>query len=272
MPDYIGYGVTEDRIHPYLHGALTAQNSVDMLLSAMPVLDSLNANIPLDSIYIVGFSQGGAAAVWILKLLEEQYSDRIHVRKCFAGSGPYDVAVTYDEAVMRNKITLPMIVPMLVLGTSEAYNLNLQPDDFLTPAMQRTYLRYIKDKNIGVIPMFFRTPNHRLSHWMTEAGMDKTTPLGSDLYQGLIRSSLVHYSICADSDSICPIWTPKAPLYIFHSYNDDVVSFRCAEHFHRRYADLPQITWDFGSYGSHLTSLRRFLTTVRKLLSEDVPR
>lgn len=62
MPDYIGYGITCERTHPYLHGALTARNTVDMLLGLQPMLDSLSLGISLDSIYIVGYSQGGAAA------------------------------------------------------------------------------------------------------------------------------------------------------------------------------------------------------------------
>ena len=37
MPDFIGYGVTADRVHPYLHGELTARNGVDMILGARPL-------------------------------------------------------------------------------------------------------------------------------------------------------------------------------------------------------------------------------------------
>ena len=41
MPDYIGYGVTSNRMHPYLHGELTARNTVDMLLYCQSILDSM---------------------------------------------------------------------------------------------------------------------------------------------------------------------------------------------------------------------------------------
>ena len=29
MPDYIGYGITVSRVHPYLQAQLAAQNSID---------------------------------------------------------------------------------------------------------------------------------------------------------------------------------------------------------------------------------------------------
>ena len=71
MPDYIGYGVTGNRMHPYLHGELTARNTVDMMLYCRQILDSMALGIPTDSIFIVGYSQGGATALWTLKLIEE---------------------------------------------------------------------------------------------------------------------------------------------------------------------------------------------------------
>ncbi len=269
MPDYIGYGVTKNRIHPYLHGELTARNCVDMLLYAMPVLDSMKLSIPLDSIYIIGFSQGGASAMWILKLIEEQYCGQLHVKKCFAGSGPYDVATTYDYAVMHDRINMPLTVSMLVMGTNEAYGLNLCYDNIFTDHMKHTYIRDIKDKKNGIVSLYFKTPNHNLSHWMTKEGRDKNLPETNKMYRGFLRSSLVHYSITGDNDSICPHWIPKAPVYVFHSENDDIVTFLCAEHLHRRYSNLPNITWDFGRYGSHLSSLQKFFSRVKKMLNEE---
>lgn len=269
MPDYIGYGVTIDRIHPYLHGSLTAQNSVDMLFHTLPLIDSIQPSVPTDSIYIVGFSQGGATALWILKLLEEKYSHAVHVKKCFAGSGPYDVATTYDEAVRSNRINMPALIPMMVTGTSEAYDLNLQNEYFFTPVMQRNYLRHIAGKRKGITSLCFLMPSHRLSYWMTSEGMDRSQPQTKRFYEGLLRSSLVHYSIVGETDTICPDWRPEAPLFVFHSTNDDIVTVHCSEHLRRCFADAENIEWDFGKYGSHLSSSKVFFQKVCTLLSEE---
>lgn len=261
VPDFIGYGITSDWIHPYLHGELTAQNCVDMLWGTRAMLDSMQLAIPLDSIYIVGFSQGGATALWTLKLLEEQYSDRIHVIHCYAGGGPYDVAVTYDESVATGRVFMPAAIAMLVVGTDAAYDLHLDRSDFFTPAMERAYAKYIEPKTSKVMPVFFHTLNHRLKHWLTPLGRDKTQPQMKRLYEGLRRSSLV-------TDSVCPTWTPQAPLYVFHSVKDDVVTIRCAEHLQRCYPNLPNITYDFGNYGGHMKASYLFYPRVRKLLDE----
>ena len=269
MPDYIGFGASKDRVSPYLDGALTARNSVDMLLAAQPVIEHLRAGVYSDSIYVVGYSQGGAAALWTLKLLEEQYADKFFVKACYAGSGPYDVATTYDLAVSSNKIYLPLTIPLLVLGTSEAYDLGLERKDFFTPAMDKYYDELMVPKTNTVMTIALRVPIYRLNYWMTAAGCDKNQVATQKLYRGLMRSSLVHYPIDENplfQDTICTPWRPKAPTYIFHSTKDDIVPFNNALHLRRCWSDAPNITYDFGYYGNHFGAIFIFFSKVRKQL------
>lgn len=277
MPDYIGYGASRDRVHPYLHGELTARNCVDMLLAVR------DQNI--DTISIVGFSQGGATALWILKLLEEEYSDRIHVKACYAGSGPYDVAATYDVAVAENRVGMPMVIPMLVMGTSEAYDLHLKREDFLTPLMDSLYDDYIASKTHKFTELYFRMYSRKVTHWLSAKGADLNEPETRKMYEGMLRSSLVHYPMEEEwheksgkwkvesgerkiYEPICHEWRPKAPVYVLHSYKDDIVTFRCAESLRRCWGDLPNVTYDYGNYGSHLRSSKMFFKRVKKKLSE----
>ena len=267
MPDYIGYGVSGDRMHPYLHGELTARNTVDMLLYCQPILDSMALGIPTDSIFIVGYSQGGATALWTLKLIEEEYAERIHVRQCFAGGSPCDVASIYDEAVRHNAASVPPEIPLLVLGTSASYGLNLKREDFFTPAMIRAYDRYIAPQDKSIIQLYFLMPNHKLSHWMTPAGMDKSRPETQRFYEGMLRSSLVHYDLDGgEADSICPEWKPTAPLYVFQSKNDRLVSYMNGAHLRRCLGERANISWDFGRYGDHMAALHVFMNKVKKMI------
>lgn len=271
MPDYIGYGVTRERIHPYLHGPLTARNAVDMLLSVRALLDSMQVPSYSDGIYVVGYSQGGAAALWTLRLLEEQYAEQIPVRKCFAGSGPYDVATTFDDAVQRNRVGMPLVIPYLLVGTNAAYGLEIDSEFFFTPAMKKMYTRYIVNKQYSIGSLYTRMPQHRLCHWMTKEGMDKTHPITKQMYDGLLRSSLVHYAIddsAIGGDSIVPAWRPSSPTYIFHSKKDEVVTFYNALHLQRAMGALPNVTYDFGNYGGHLRSALIFFPRVREQLNK----
>lgn len=270
MPDYIGYGVTRERVHPYLRGDLTARNCADMYFASLPVLDSLGVQLPKDTLCIVGFSQGGASALWTLRLLEEEYSDMVYVKSCYVGSGPYDVAATYDEAVRTNKVGMPMVIPMLVSGTSEAYDLGLKREVFYTHEMDKRFDDYVTSKEHSFVVLYFRMLNHKVDHRLTAYGADKTQPDTRRLYQGLLRSSLVHYPLDSSEvgqEVICPEWRPRTTVYVFHSFKDDIVTFHCAEHLQRCWQDLPNVTYDFGNYGSHLRSSKLFFQSVKKQLN-----
>ena len=262
MPDYIGYGVTADLPHPYLAGELTAINGIDMVLAAQAMLDTMHLNIPLDSIYIAGYSQGGFSALWTLRVIEESYADRIHVKGCFAGAGPYDVAVTYDETLESKHISMAALIPLMVVGTDVAYDLHIDRSEIFKPATEKLYQRYIENKNFSIMQVYFKGSNPCLRHWLKPAGMDKNNPQIVRFYEGLQRSSIV-------GDSICPSWTPKAPLYVFHSTQDKTVTIRCAEHLQRCYPDLPNVTYDFGPYGSHIQASRIFHTRVHEMLLKE---
>lgn len=262
MPDYIGYGITADRPHPYLAGELTAINGIDMVLAAQTMLDTMQLDIPLDSIYIAGYSQGGFSALWTLRVIEESYADRIHVKACFAGAGPYDVAVTYDETLATKRVPMAALIPLMVIGTDVAYDLHIDRSEIFTPATEKLYQRYIENKQFSVMQVYFKSLNHNLKRWLKPAGMDKTHPQTMRLYEGFQRSSIV-------GDSICPSWTPKAPLYVFHSTQDETVTIRCAEHLQRCYPDLPNVTYDFGPYGKHIQASRIFHTRVSEMLLKE---
>lgn len=259
MPDYIGFGVTRDRVHPYLAGELTARNCIDMVLGAQPMLDSLQLGIPLDSIYIMGYSQGGAAALWTLRVIEESYADRIHVRGCFVGAGPYDVALTFDEALARERVLMPALIPLMLVGTDEAYDLHLNRSELLKKTTEKKYQKYIASKDYSMVKIFFKMANHRMHHWLKPAAFDKSHPQTQRLYEGLQRSSIV-------TASDCPDWTPQAPLYVFHSTEDDIVTIHCAEHLQRCFPNLPNVTYDFSDYGNHIKASAIFYTRVRKNL------
>lgn len=270
MPDLIGYGVTVDMPHPYLAGELTAHNCADMLSILHPMLDSLQFACSLDSVYIVGYSQGGASAVWTMKVMEEEYADRYHVIACYAGGGPYDVAVTYDDALAKKKVFMPAVVPMLVVGTDAAYDLRLNYSDYFTPKMQKIYDECLAGKEYSTSQLFFKFLDHRLKTWMSPMALDPARPEMKSLYEGFKRSSLVRYPLndkIADQQVICPSWIPKAPLYVFHSTKDNVVTSLCAEHLRRCLPDQPNIIFDIRNYGSHVRASARFFPKVVEMMS-----
>lgn len=262
MPDYIGFGITADRTHPYLDARLAATNSIDMLRAAVLFLLGNNRYPAEDSIYIVGFSQGAAVAIAALQQVE---NERIcSVKKCFASSGPYDVAATYDLCVERNHVGMAFVVPSFVMGTDAAYDLHIHPDTIFTPWMLKR-LDYVMSKKHSVLATSLYLTRGKLSKYLSPAGLDKSKGEQQRLYQGYLRSSLVHIY---GGDTILSDWCPKAPIYLMHSSSDDLVNFECALNLQTMFTinGATAVDYDFGNYGGHIRSMLRFFKKLDKML------
>lgn len=260
-PDYLGYGVTVAQEHPYLDVHLTVRNTLDMLQAAKEYCKRNNIVAKTDSIVIVGFSQGAAVALGALQEIER--TGMCPVKKCFASSGPYDVATLYDLSVARNYIGMAFVVPAFVIGTSTAYGIPIHPDTLFTPWMQKRY-RYAISKEHGTIATALRLWKGPLDKYMSAAGMDKTRGEQKLLYEGYLRSSLVHIYA---GDTIMNTWCPRTPIYLMHSTSDDLVGIECAENMRTlfQHNGATCVTYDFGDYGGHVKSMLRFLKMLRSL-------
>ena len=136
MPDYEGYGVSSDRVHPYLIQTVTAQQVVDALTYGLELYGKLNGannTLPLKDdwrCFSLGYSQGGAVAVAVQRHIEKNnLSDKLHFRGTLCGDGPYDLLATmryyldddgtsYDVTTAHgeDEITFPVVLPMIMNG------------------------------------------------------------------------------------------------------------------------------------------------------------
>jgi hypothetical protein len=136
MPDYEGYGVSGDRVHPYLVQTVTAQQVVDALTYGLELYGKLGGadnTLPLKDdwrCFSVGYSQGGAVALAVQRHIEQNgLSDQLHFRGTLCGDGPYDLIATlryyldddgtsYDATTVhrQDQVTLPIVLPMIMNG------------------------------------------------------------------------------------------------------------------------------------------------------------
>lgn len=267
LPDYVGYGVTRERNHPYLDYDVAARNTLDLYFGAKALLESLDRLPENDSLILVGYSQGAQTALATLKLIETEHPE-IAVKRCYLGSGPYDVARTYDVSIATNKVGLQFTIPMLIMGTSWSYDLELDPYYFMNKKTIERSEKYVfsKEYSAGDVVLLNRMGcSHKVSRYMTPEGMDKTLPETRRLYEGLIRSSLVHVS---ETDTMLGDWTPKAPLYVLHSTEDRGVPFENALSLQLMLETkgVTDVEYDFGKFGDHLPAFVRFLQVLKSRL------
>ena len=250
VADYIGYGITAGRIHPYMHVESTARSVLDMALAVKPYLEHIGRKPESDQVILAGYSQGGATTVALMDMIQDAYLDQLPLLKVYAGGGPYDLAATYDVSIAEDHTGIPCAIPMIVQGINVGDDLGLQMSDFFQPNLLAHYDEWINSKNYTVKQINLLMNADNLHDLMTEGGRDKHNPETARLYQSLLANSVLRF-------------IPSAPLYLFHSTQDKTVPFvnaLMAEQWFKGW----NVHYDFGEYGKHGTGCVHFLVKVYK--------
>ena len=255
MPDYIGYGITHQYKHPYLHLQSVARSSVDMMLAIHPYLATIGRAPESSFVILVGYSQGGAAVLALQRELEKNYPSIFPIQHVYAGGGPYDLAGTYDFAIREDKIVIPCVIPMLIQGMNEGDALGLNMNDFFVDPILSHYDLWINSKNYTIGAINRMINETRPSKLLTAQARDTTNVTTRRLYGALQHNSLLNFK-------------PQSPLYIFHSQEDTWVPFLNGEHLYKSFQShgISNVEYDFESYGDHMCAGVEFIMNVFHML------
>ena len=256
IPDYIGYGITVDKVHPYLVMELTATNVLDMYYAVVPFLEKAGCAPEHDDIYLMGYSQGGATTMAVQHAIEH-HDKPIKIRRVFAGGGPYDIKYTYDQFVETNWASYPCAVPIMMQGMVVGNKLDLDMSKMMKPFIYENLDDWVNSKRYTAGQINALLGTNVTSELLTPLGMNRTSQEVSELYKAMVNNSILTYS-----------WTPKAPVFMFHSMDDDVVPFENAMRAKSKWKNA-NIQYSFGHFGNHQMGCVRFIYTVQTLLEND---
>lgn len=257
IPDYLGYGVTADHIHPYLVMDITARNVLDMYLAVVPFMEAAGCTPEHDDIYLMGYSQGGATTMAVQHLIEHHDDENIKIRRVFAGGGPYDVKATYDRFVETNYASYPCAVPIMLQGMVIGNKLDVDMSELMQPYIYEHLDEWVNSKRLTTGQINDLLGTNITSELLTTKGMDRTSKEVSELYKAMVNNSILTYS-----------WTPKAPVFMMHSIDDDVVPYENATRAKSKWKDA-NIQYSLGHFGGHVATCMRFIYTVQTLLIND---
>ncbi len=262
IPDYLGYGITADQVHPYLVMDLTARNVTDMYLAVRQWLEAVDRAPEHDDIYLMGYSQGGATTMAVEHLIETQYSNEddpkhIKIHRVFAGGGPYDVKATYEGFVNTDVAGYPVAVPLVLQGMIKGNNLNIKLNSMMQDWMCEKLDEWVNSKRYTSAQINTMIGTHVTHEMLTEEAMNQTSNNVAELYKAMVLNSIVSYG-----------WVPEASVYIMHSMDDETVPYTNATIAKSRWKDA-NIMYNFGHYGGHIQGCLRFIYSVQTLLQEE---
>ena len=251
MPDYVGYGLSRDKVHPYLHWRSAAKTAVDLLNCMPELLEYYGYSYPID-VVVTGYSQGGAVALGVTRMLEELDSMWI-VRKLYAGAGPYDPAGTYLYSMERNEMGIPAAIPLIVMGLSDAYDLEFELEDFFLEPLLSNYEEWVLSKEYTAGDINYLMGSTVMTELMTEEALDMDSPLADMLYEVLLWNSNVGYDL-------------RSPAYFLHSIDDEVVPILNTINLQEQMPDESGKTYDYGNYGTHMEASVPFMKYIYQVL------
>ena len=247
VPDYVGYGLSRDKLHPYLHWRSAAKTAVDLLNCMPELLEYYGYSYPID-VVVTGYSQGGAVALGVTRMLEELDSMWI-VRKLYAGAGPYDPAGTYLYSMERNEMGIPAAIPLIVMGLSDAYDLEFKQEDFFLEPLLSNYEEWVLSKEYTVGDINYLMGSTVMTELMTEEALDMDSPLADMLYEVLLWNSNVGYDL-------------RSPAYFLHSIDDEVVPILNTINLQEQMPDESGKTYDYDHYGLHMEASVPFMKYI----------
>ena len=107
IPDYLGFGTSDNMFHPYLDKESTVQTIIDMQRAVKELVAS-HLEIDLNGdYYIAGYSQGGWSTMQLQKAIEENYSDVFNLKASACSAGPYDLNYINNYVLDLDEYPMP---------------------------------------------------------------------------------------------------------------------------------------------------------------------
>lgn len=239
QPDYIGLG-TGDKFHLYQHAESEGQAGVDMIFAARELTDSLHIRRS-GQLFITGYSQGGHASLATHKLIEQKYSDKLHVTASSPMSGAYDMCGVQGE-VMFHPYGNPHYLPYLLTSFNEVYH--------FVPDINKIY----KHPYDSLVPLLF-DGQHSIR------AIDKQLPsvpkdmINDEFVQAFVADSNHPLRIALRDNSLCE-WVPQAPVQLCYCDSDKqvtalnaIVAYNTMKKLGAKHVTLRQVARDL-SHGS----------------------
>ncbi len=191
--DYVGYGVSLGRPHPYLLAEPSAAAVVD-LLTAVNTWQRRAGVGDNGQLFLAGYSEGAYVSVAAHRALQAAGGAQLQsLRLVVAGGGPYDVQATLDGLLALARDENPIVGALLSPGL----------------------LRYL---------------GHDLREWLRKELLKRLLPDDADvvLDTRFIDRYLADDRQAIARDSSVHDWRPAAPLRLFHGRDDRTVPYASA--------------------------------------------
>ncbi len=237
LPDYIGFGATSDKEHPYLAYDELFKSNIDGLLAVKHFLAE-KGKIYDNRLFLAGWSQGAGACLSAHKFIQEQYASEFTVIGSSGLAGPYnlkgfiaDILSRKDQELITNNIF-----------SWGLYSLNKFSPELKRPTDQ-FYAYPVYDQNSAIF-----TPSRIPSQTFREYFLAR-----------IIDGSDAAVNKVIDRNTFSSGWNPVGKVFLHHGDSDQIVYyFNSLDAFNGLGSAGGDITLYTYNGGTHTSELEHF--------------
>jgi len=226
MPDYLGYGDSNDKDHPYILKKSSARVSIDMLRASSRYM--IDNNILFNGqVYVSGYSEGGYVAMAMAEELEKNYSSDFNLKGVAPMAGPYDIQSLGKKEVNASRVMeYPAFLAYLTQSYAKAYeDLNLSEiivypntdtfNHFFDGGLSGPAINVYMGMGDGTSTFGFKS--HTADNlWKTSFINDFSNNTNNVFDKRLEENNVYN-------------WTPKTKINMIHCIDDEIIPFSMAQ-------------------------------------------
>ncbi len=217
IPDYIGFGKSEQFLHPYHHAESSNAAVVDMIRASRELIakDDIMAQ-ETDDVFLTGYSQGGWATLSAARKIDISYSSLFNLKAVACGAGAYNLTDFSEYLLNLDAYSTPFYLPYFI--ESRRQNGILTEDDSV----------YFKEPYATTIPNLFNG-----EYCNTELNAELPEEIDSLLTDNFINNFETSSDFASlreelDENSV-KAWDISSPIRLFHSKGDNSVPYFLSE-------------------------------------------
>lgn len=218
IPDFIGFGSSNNILHPYYVRELTASSVIDMLQAAKEL--AREKGIGFNSkLFLAGYSQGGYATMATHREIEKTGLEGFDLVASFPSSGGYDVKAMQEYFFSLDTYDQPFFIGYVAMAYRTTFGWTQPVTDFFKEPYATKLPGLYDGKKTG-----------------SEINLQLTTTIkdlvSADLLSKIDSDTRYKYIVDAFKENSLVDWVPTKPMYMYHGdiditvpYNNSVISY-----------------------------------------------
>jgi len=243
IPDFIGYGVSQNIPHPYYDQQSSGLTVVDMIKAAKYYFQQQKITTG-SRLFIVGYSEGGYVTMAAQKEIETNASHGLTLTAAAEGAGGYDLNEMLTGIATASTYSAPSFLSLLLRSYDSTYNWKRPYSDFYQEPYA-TKLSALLDgtKDRSAIDAALSTSTAALFNPSFYASLSDPA-----------KETVMKQQLTANSFLT---WTPKSATRLYHGTADEAVFYQTSVSIFNRFKTAGATNVEFVPIpgGTHSTSI-----------------